>query len=720
MSAAELLPRVPALPHDPLRIVLDGRAGWRFARPPNGAEITRPDRVLALAPLREAVRLLAEPTGSFGGLTPPRHAVLTSDGNVLLLDRQQVVLKRFDPCTCTFATLACIAGRGTEPRRLAEPGGIDAACGQLYVCDTGNRRVQVFGLRGFVLRALWSSPSGPALAQPWVPVDVAADGHGHVYVADPANGSVHVFHASGRRLRSFEGVGAVAHVAVDCEGRLYVHVQGEPGVRVVDVQTGATREQFDRADEVATRFAPMPFVVTREGHLRFSVSSCGQQGAVFDATGTRVVQGAEPAAAYYQDRGNVLTIGLDSALYRCQWDRLELEGEFPEHTTVRAFVYTAETELPLELVEQLAPGAWTACPELVGSHDAATVWDCLVQPPPGRYLWLKLEIEGDGHVSPRITNVALVFPRISLRRYLPGVFGADPVGADFTDRFLAIFDREFRRIEHTFDDQARLFDPLSAPSDDNPRRDFLSWLATWIGVSLDRGWTEERRRRYLKQVGQLLPRRGTLGALKQHLQLYMGLDAAGACGPLPACGPCTTRAPVRWQPPELVLEHYRLRRWLFLNRGRLGEQARLWGERIVNRSRLASDTAAATAQLGASQLRTSQDPFRDPFHVYAHKFTVFAPANMARSAAARRGLERLVRSERPAHTAYQIVYVEPRFRIGIQSMIGFDSAVGSYPGGMTLSGTRLGRASVLGPENAGGETLSVGKQARIGTTTRLT
>src|SRR5262249_3967641 len=115
-----------------------------------------------------------------------------------------------------------------------------------------------------------------------------------------------------------------------------------------------------------------------------------------------------------------------------------------------------------------------------------------------------------------------------------------------------------------------------------------------------------------------------------------------------------------------------------------------------------------------------QDPFRDPFHVYAHKFTVFAPAKLARSSGARRGLERLIRAERPAQTAFQGVYVEPRFRIGIQSMIGLDTAVRRYPRGrLTLDEARLGKASVLSAGEAGASTVSVGRQSRIGTTTRL-
>src|SRR5262249_13967442 len=161
------------------------------------------------------------------------------------------------------------------------------------------------------------------------------------------------------------------------------------------------------------------------------------------------------------------------------------------------------------------------------------------------------------------------------------------------------------------------YDPLSAPADDRDRRhDFLSWLGTWIGVTLDRSWPIERRRRYLKQVGKLFPKRGTLPGLRDLLQLYLGLPATDGGA------------------PELVLEHYRLGRWLFLGAGRLGDEAKLWGDSIVNRSRLDGAHCRGNAQLGVTALDTTQDPARDPFWVYAHKLTVFAPASCARSPSA--------------------------------------------------------------------------------------
>ena len=105
-------------------------------------------------------------------------------------------------------------------------------------------------------------------------------------------------------------------------------------------------------------------------------------------------------------------------------------------------------------------------------------WDCLVRSGGGRFLWLRMEFRGNGRVTPRLDSIELEFPRISLRRYLPAVFGKEAVSADFTDRFLSLFDTTFRSIETNLDREARFFDPLSAPAERDPKTgaDFLSWL----------------------------------------------------------------------------------------------------------------------------------------------------------------------------------------------------------------------------------------------------
>jgi hypothetical protein len=137
---------------------------------------------------------------------------------------------------------------------------------------------------------------------------------------------------------------------------------------------------------------------------------------------------------------------------------------------------------------------------------------------------------------------------------------------------------------------------------------------------------------------------------------------------------------------------------------------------MVNRSRLNDN-----AQVDVTRLKTTPDPVRDPFLVYAHRFTVFVPACHGKTEAERRSLESMVQRESPAHTSFDVRYVEPHFRIGVQSMIGLDSVIGKYPEGLALDETLLGASSVLGAplHKRGGPSFEIGTGSRIGSTTQL-
>jgi phage tail-like protein len=389
--------------------------------------------------------------------------------------------------------------------------------------------------------------------------------------------------------------------------------------------------------------------------------------------------------------------------------------------------YTAEAEESTTQIDNLPPELWETQQSV--RQIAHGEWDCLVRNSGGRFLWLRLGFTSKGAVTPVIESVRVEFPRISPRRFLPAVFGGDPVSSDFTDRFLSVFDTILRSVERQVDQQARLFDPLSAPAGqtNTARVDFLTWLGTWIGITVDRHWPESKRRKLIKEATRLYHLRGTREGLWRQLLLLLDLDAERLCccvddRPRSGCRPAplncepVEKKPCKWQPPPLILEHFQLRRWMFLGAGRLGDQAVLWGERIVNRSQLDNE-----AEVGRTELLTTQDPYRDPFHYYAHKFTVFVPACYQKSERHRKALENLLRAEQPAHTRHYVEFVAPRFRIGVQSMIGLDSVVGRYPEGVTLNQSALGSASILSAplHKQGGPALEIGDRSRIGSTAQL-
>jgi phage tail-like protein len=724
VTVADMLPAVPAPPFDPRSLLLDGRAGWRAASLA-GVDIEPACGTLALAPLPGTGPSLAAPDGSFGGLALPTGAAWDGDGPPYFVDPAAGVIKVLDPCDCVTRPLPCTAGSGRGPRQLREPHGLAVDRTRLYVCDTGNGRIVVISRQALAVTAHWRAPIVPERPSPFAPFAAAADGRGRLWVTDANNGAVIAFDRDGRVVASVTGLGTVRDLTIDCEGRLYVRVEGvSPAVTAIDPD-GTIAGPVVGPDAVCERFRPRPFVADGAGRIDAS-GWCAPAGGSprpptwFDAAGNPA-SGAAPPAPRFPAEGIYLSLPLDSGIYRCVWHRVVLDGEIPRGTSIEVATFTAEAPLTAAQVAALPAPEWQTR-QVARAGDAAP-WDCLVQSGAGRYLWLRLALRSQGRETPRLSSAIVEFPRVSLRGYLPAIFGADPVGADFTDRFLSIFDTTLRSIERRVDDVAALFDPLSAPATPDPAtgRDFLDWLASWVGVAFDRSWSEARRRRWLKAAGALFASRGTREGLRRQLLLFLGWSEDEAqrrcrpcvppdrCAPPPA--PCEGPPPPAacWQPPPLVLEHYRLRRWLFLGAGRLGDEAVLWGQRIVNRAQLGEG-----ARAGVSQLISTQDPRRDPFHVYAHRFSVFVPARLARDEGERRSLERLVRRESPGHTQGQIEWVAPRFRIGKQSTIGFDSVVARLPQGVVLAkAAPLGQATVLAG-GKGAEIPQVGTTARIG------
>ena len=425
--------------------------------------------------------------------------------------------------------------------------------------------------------------------------------------------------------------------------------------------------------------------------------ACGPANApaqwrAFDERGLPLAKVAPPVWRFKR-AGTARTVMLDSGIDGCQWHRVDIRGQVPSGCAVRVRSTTASIALNEADIQTLDASAWCSTGNRHGA-DTACQRDELVMSPPGRYLWLEITLQSDGLATPCVTSLRLEYPRVSLRRYLPAVFGEDPNGANFTDRFTALFDATIRSVERPLDRLPSYFEPLATPSGGgDPAHDFLTWLASWVGQSFVRELPEAQRRWMLKRLGQTFALRGTRAGLHQQLLVLLGFDRAlAACPDVrgPACAsprctpqplncaapaPCSTAAP-----PPLILEHYQLRRWLYAGAGRLGDDSRLWGASIVNRSQL-----GANAQLGVTQTIATPDPLRDPFHVDAHRMSVFVPAGVQQTPALERALAHLLKTDIPAHVAVDVHYVAPRFRVGQQAMLGLDSVVARTPSGVNLA-----------------------------------
>jgi phage tail-like protein len=661
------LPPIQRPPHDPTSLLLNERLGWK---------ILEADKVAAADTLRlerfpGSLRWLTESSGSFGGLRTPSN-VAFAEGQLWLLDRATGDLKRFDPCSCRFDIVPCFNAAGA---------GI-AVCGDsLFIAEPSGGRLSVYATPDLVLRGHWQPGST------WQPEAVVIGGRGVAYVADPLNGAIHRFSRHGVYLGAWTGFGPIRHLAIDRHGTIYA--AGDLAAYRVG-KDGAAIPIVDPADDLAADFEKPPFLIDREGNLHLGPLCLPPSSAIFDRDGNPVEPGPAASGQLYEREGMVVIGPLDSLIDHCTWHRAIFRGSMPDGSRIELETYTSNIELPKSEIDALPESLWETRLQCLDLRPPS--WDGLLRSPKGRYLWLRLKLFGKGSTTPELQNLEIEFPRVSLRRFMPAVYGFEPVSADFTDRLMAIPDRSLRDYENVIDRFPGNLDPLSTP--------FLGWLASWVGVTLDRQLPESLRRQILKTSANSQQLRGTRLGLWRQLVTTIGFDRhriscqcdvePGSCRkPAQTCPP-TPKHVWTWEPPPLILEHFKLRRWMELGVGRLGDDAMIWGKSIVNRSQLGE-----TARVGVTQLKASQDPLRDPFHVYAHKFTVFVPACAGNTPEKRRSLENLIKRESPAHTLGNIEFVEARMRIGFQSMIGLDAVVARVPQGVRLGETPIGPASVL-------------------------
>lgn len=118
--------------------------------------------------------------------------------------------------------LSMWGGQGTEPGQFQEPRAIavDTQRGQVYVVDTGNKRLQVFGLDGSFI-AVWDRADEPFEE----PFDVVVDSRGEVYVLDAVAQLIQRYGSSGKPRGAIGrdlGLYRPRGLTMDGQGNLYV------------------------------------------------------------------------------------------------------------------------------------------------------------------------------------------------------------------------------------------------------------------------------------------------------------------------------------------------------------------------------------------------------------------------------------------------------------------------------------------------------------------
>jgi sugar lactone lactonase YvrE len=168
---------------------------------------------------------VGQPQNGDGQFFGPRAIAFDAQGNVYVTDTGNKRIEKFDP---QGRFLAAFGGPGADPGLFNEPVGlaIDQA-GDVYVADTWNQRIQKLGpdfkpITSWPV-AGWTDQS--VLDKPYL----ALDPSGNVWVTDPSNNRVLEFGPNGQLLVSLGKVGNdqasftfPTGVAVDAKGNLYV------------------------------------------------------------------------------------------------------------------------------------------------------------------------------------------------------------------------------------------------------------------------------------------------------------------------------------------------------------------------------------------------------------------------------------------------------------------------------------------------------------------
>jgi phage tail-like protein len=410
----------------------------------------------------------------------------------------------------------------------------------------------------------------------------------------------------------------------------------------------------------------------------------------------------------YAPAGRVTTFQLDSGAYQTVWGRLFLDACIPAGTSVRVHCATAD-EIPegpalprtppatgcptgplrgesppmppLSLIPAALPapaGAtvfrplhrrrsgrelpWTPVPETGDPLADFQTYEAPVAAPPGRFLWVTLELRGAGRSTPRVKSLRAERPGHDLLRRLPRTYSREARAADFLRRFLAPLDGVLGDLDARATHRRALLDPASAPAE------ALPWLAGFLGLALDERWPVAARRQLIAEAAWLFRFRGTLPGLRRFLELCLGEGV-------------------------LLIEHWRLRG---LGGSLVGEAGPASSRAVVGAGFRVGGALGEPDEVfvgGASPA--------DAFATHAHRFTVIVPR--ALSAEERSMAEHVLEEHRPAHTLYEMCTGASGLRVGVGTLAAISTRVGRGAAfePLEVGGSLLGRDAVIGRPVAG-------------------
>jgi phage tail-like protein len=655
-----------------------------------------------------------------GAPVPPEGeaagVAVAPDGTVFLSDPERARVLRRDICDEVPRPVPCLGGSDDSDTRLRRPRGMlyHVRREAVLLADSGNHRVLVLDPATLALRDVWAE----WLEEPWA---LAGDPEGHVYVGDVGTGRVHKLDPRGRLVATFtqglQGSRPAALAAATVKGRTEIVVLdlSQPRILVFDPEGELVRSfpVFSRRPMGLAAAGGRLFVGDNAGGgVLVLASKKGEEvGRARGYEGPVAALALGPGGTLWLHPGSAdglvaLSVGgahvgrglawagpfrnpslrstfVDEEGQPLQWHRIKAEvalGGPGAHAQL--FVRRSEARIP----PPVYPTGATAFPSPPWEALPLDATEGLLRGGPGDHVWVGLQLgTEDGRHSPAVSQARLDFDLETPVRHLPAIYREDPTTTAFLARLLFLSNGFFEDVEELLRRLPGHFDPRGTP------REFLDWLAGWLAVELRERWPEEKKRQAIARAFADSGRRGTAEGLRSTLLFEADVTA-------------------RLEEPLLHAAW-----WALPADDASAGETRTSSLGFTTRLAVGPVEGAVlgtTAVLDQSHLIRGEERGSPLFDDVAHQFLVQVSRADAPDEVRLSRIRALVEREKPAHTAFHLCVVEPRMRVGFQSLVGIDTIVAGEP-----LPSRLGEAGglVLGGDPPG----RIGEMSRIGETTRL-
>ncbi|HEY1294115.1 MAG TPA: phage tail protein [Chloroflexota bacterium] len=614
-------------------------------------------------------------------------------------------------------------GPGADIGQIDRPRGLATGLGptgwRLYIADSGNHRVQVLDVATQQILAIWSGPG------PFEPVDVAATRAGGVYVVDAASATVQRFRPDGALDTAFwqtlaarpDRPAAPLRVAVlgtrdteqvvilDGNRLLFADASGAgigPGACALDLPSpcialACTPDAIyvGCADGTLARLSLV-------GEVR-SITNTGP-GLTALATGCTadqlLITSGAPLLTVLQTTGGFLTSGsLRGGPFTIrarpfEWQRLRVDGDQAAQANhLQLFTYVSMDATPPP-TGSFDPAVWTPMPTdeldviLLGPRVrqaliAGPPADPLADQDPGGlgdvHIWIGATLSGNGSSSPVLRQMRLDWAPPAYLDHLPAIYREGVQRPLLLGLVLSLLSSELDHVDAVLDRISGLFDVAAAPAD------WLPWLAGWLDFTPASSWSTADLRARLLQAFDLYPWRGTAEGLQRYIEMFAGVHA-------------------RIEEPATTVALFRL-----------DEHSALGFDTMLAPEHEQGAVLASTAVLDQSSVLDAEDVGAPLFSDIVHRFAVQVFGHELHDPATLDAVERIVDTEKPAHTVAHVCVIEAAMRVGFQARLGIDTIVAGAPPDM-----RLGAVGELGIDaivaNTPKRSNRLGRGARVGTT----